>query len=160
MWIADASLVYVKKLPGSFTRLLQEALFPLLTFPPNPQLDVQWDGEMRLWKSTFRGEEEVAESANSKRQRQVHHFALGTVVSTPGAMIALEESRQFPQEFLHRHSAGDWGDLSEHDRQANDQALRKGGRLFSAYVTKHGIRIWVITEADHSVTTLLTPSEY
>jgi hypothetical protein len=160
MWIADASLVYVKKLPGAFTRLLQEALFPLLTFPPNPQLDVQWDGEMRLWKSTFHGEEPLTGSANSKRQRQVHRFALGTVVSTPGAMMALEESGQVPQEFLHRHSAGDWGDLDEHDRQANERALREGGRLLSAYATKQGIRIWVITEHDHSVTTLLTPSEY
>ena len=160
MWITDASLVYVKKLPGSFTRYLQEALFPLLTFPPNPQLDVQWNADMRIWQSIFHGEEEIAEAANSKRQRQVHHFALGTVVSTPGAMMALEESRQLPQEFLHRHSTGDWGDLNEHDRQANEQALREGGRLLSAYATKHGIRIWVITEADHSVTTLLTPSEY
>jgi len=159
MWIADASLIYVQKIPGKFTRLLQEALFPFLTFPPNPQLDVQWNAEVRLWHSTFH-DDEVTESASSKCQRQVHHFALGTVVSTPGAMMAFEESGQLPQEFLHRHSAGDWGDLDEHDRQANEQALREGGRLLSAYATKHGIRIWVITEHDRSVTTLLTPSEY
>lgn len=87
-------------------------------------------------------------------------FPLGQVVATPGALAALEEAGQIPQEFLHRHVVGDWGDLDPHDLQANELAVRYGNRILSAYSTKNGTRLWVITEYDRSVTTLLLPSEY
>jgi len=87
-------------------------------------------------------------------------FALGQVVATTGALMALEEAGQSPWEFLLRHVAGDWGELDEHDRAENELALREGFRLFSAYQTAKGERIWVITEWDRSATTLLRPEEY
>lgn len=87
-------------------------------------------------------------------------FSLGQVVATPGALMALKEAGQNPAEFLLRHVTGDWGDLDEHDRNENELALQKGLRLFSAYQTTKGVRIWVITERDRSATTILLPDEY
>lgn len=87
-------------------------------------------------------------------------FSLGQVVATPGALKALERSGQRAAEFLNRHARCDWGAVDEHDRQANDEALVSGERLLSAYQTKLGDRIWIITEWDRSVTTLLLPDEY
>lgn len=87
-------------------------------------------------------------------------FPLGQVVATPGALEALEQAGQTPQEFLIRHVAGDWGNMDEQDRQENERALVQGTRLFSAYETARNVRIWVITEWDRSATTLLLPSEY
>lgn len=87
-------------------------------------------------------------------------FPLGQVVATPGALMALQESGQEAGQFLVRHVTGDWGELDEHDRRENELALRQGHRLFSAYQTDKGERMWVITEWDRSVTTLLLPLEY
>jgi len=60
---------------------------------------------------------------------------------------------------ISRHARGDWGDLSEKDRVANERALVEGDRILSAYVLPQG-RVWIITEADRSVTTALLPEEY
>ena len=60
-------------------------------------------------------------------------FQLGRVVATPGALEALAEAGQTPWEFLARHARGDWGDVSDDDRQANDEAVQDGSRLLSAY---------------------------
>jgi hypothetical protein len=87
-------------------------------------------------------------------------FPLGQLVATPGALEALAASGQTPAEFLARHRAGDWGDLCPEDRRLNDQALREGTRLLSAYRTVKGVKLWVITEADRSSTCLLLPEEY
>jgi hypothetical protein len=87
-------------------------------------------------------------------------FPLGQVVATPGALDALNDAGQGPSEFLRRHVTGDWGNLDEHDRQENELALKEGHRLFSAYQTSKGVRIWIITEWDRSVTTILLPSDY
>lgn len=87
-------------------------------------------------------------------------FPLGRLLATPGALRALAEAGQSPEEFLARHRAGDWGDLDPEDRWLNEQALRRGWRLFSAYRTCRGARLWVITEGDRSATTLLLPEEY
>jgi len=81
-------------------------------------------------------------------------------VATPGALAALEEAGQTPIDVLCGHSVGDWGDLDEHDRQENEFSLRRGFRLLSAYTLNNGTRIWIITEAGRSATTLLLPSEY
>jgi hypothetical protein len=72
----------------------------------------------------------------------------------------LEANRQTPYAFLSRHACGNWGDLCEADRQENARALRQGGRLMSTYTLKNGQTLWIITEADRSVTTLLLPLEY
>ena len=93
-------------------------------------------------------------------------FKLGQVVATPGAIEALEHVKQTPWSLLSRPLAGDWGDLSEDDRQLNNEALKDGSRILSAYVLNDGITtIWIITEAedDHgnrAATTLLLPDEY
>jgi hypothetical protein len=81
-------------------------------------------------------------------------------VATPGALQALLAAGQSPGAFLERHLRGDWGLVSAADAQANDAALRDGDRLLSAYETSQGTRLWVITEHDRSVTTLLLPEEY
>lgn len=87
-------------------------------------------------------------------------FPLGQVVATPGALQALEEAGQRPEAFLNRHIVGDWGELDDFDRRQNDRAVHQGLRLLSAYRTMRGVRLWVITEWDRSVTTLLLPEEY
>jgi len=87
-------------------------------------------------------------------------FSLGRVVATPGVLEALHEAGQEPLTFLARHVTGDWGDLDEHDRRENEFAVEHGFRILSAYTLSSGTRIWIITEADRSVTTLLLPSEY
>ena len=87
-------------------------------------------------------------------------FPLGQTVITPGAIEALEKSKQHPGDFLSRHLRGDWGELCEEDRAANQEALTEKLRLMSVYRTTKQEKLWIITEADRSVTTLLLPSEY
>jgi hypothetical protein len=87
-------------------------------------------------------------------------FRTGQVVATPGALEALEEAGQTVNDFLDRHLQGNWGELSDEDWRANDQALQDNSRLLSAYTTATGEKIWVITEWDRSYTTLLLPEEY
>jgi len=88
-------------------------------------------------------------------------FSLGQVVATPGALTALQKAGQGPQEFLSRHVYGDWGDLCDEDRKENLFSLERGFRLLSRYRTNAGdTKVWVITEADRSVTTILLAEEY
>ena len=87
-------------------------------------------------------------------------FSLGQVVATPGALAALEEADQHPFVFLSRHVSGDWGNLVAEDKEENQRALEHGNRIFRSYLTAKNTKIWVITEWDRSVTTLLLPSEY
>jgi len=87
-------------------------------------------------------------------------FPIGELVATPGALTALLRARQSPLELLERHLSGDWGDLCPEDVAENKLALANGLRLLSSYTTAAGDKIWVITEADRSVTTFLLPDEY
>lgn len=87
-------------------------------------------------------------------------FPLGQVLSTPGALAACEDARVSPITYLRRHVVGDWGDLGAEDKAANETALTTGARLLSAYTLANAERLWIITEADRSVTTLLLPLEY
>ena len=87
-------------------------------------------------------------------------FPLGQIVATPGALALLEETGTSPMEYLKRHSQGDWGELDVEDKQANDHALDHEERLLSAYKVTETDKIWIITEYDRSVTTILLPSEY
>ena len=87
-------------------------------------------------------------------------FSLGQVVSTPGALDALARAGQDAWQFIGRHVAGDWGELDEHDRRENELSLREGFRILSAYNLSDGTKIWIITEADRSATTILLPEEY
>jgi len=87
-------------------------------------------------------------------------FPYGQAVATPGALAALSLAGVSPEALLDRHVRGDWGDLCEEDRQMNAEALSAGGRLLSAYALPDDTRVWIITEADRSATTLLLPHEY
>jgi hypothetical protein len=87
-------------------------------------------------------------------------FPYGQVVATPGALSALEDSGEHAHHFLMRHLEGDWGDIDARDKLSNENALRDGYRILSAYNLKSGQRIWIITEADRSSTCILLPSEY
>ena len=87
-------------------------------------------------------------------------FELGQIVATPGALKALEESGQSALPFLARHAACDWGDVDAEDRRSNNRAVSEGTRILSDYSLPGGWRLWIITEADRSATTLLLPEEY
>jgi hypothetical protein len=84
---------------------------------------------------------------------------LGRVVATPGALKLLSEIGEDPFDFLARHETGDWGELCTFDRRQNEIALREGYCIFSSYNVS-AERVWVITEADRSITTILLPEEY
>jgi hypothetical protein len=101
----------------------------------------------------------------SQNETKIPLFDLGQIVATPGALAALHNAGQTPAEFLRRHVAGDWGELDQEDSQLNNLALFNGSRILSAYTTKNGERIWIITEAADDKgrrirSTLLLPSEY
>jgi len=87
-------------------------------------------------------------------------FSLGETIMTIGAREALAESNQLPNEFLAKHQIGDWGNVCKDDWQENDFSVKKGFRILSAYKTVKGEKIWIITEADRSTTTILLPDEY
>jgi len=87
-------------------------------------------------------------------------FPLGRLFATPGAIMAARNADDNLITYLYRHAAGDWGDLIQEDILANALALKEGTRLLSAYHLKDGRKIWVITEADRSSTTILLPEEY
>lgn len=93
----------------------------------------------------------------------VGRFGLGRVVGTPAALEALEESGVNPATLLGRHASGDWGVVPEEDARENELSVERGYRIISSYeVNQSGVsrRVWIITEADRSATTLLLPSEY
>jgi len=90
-------------------------------------------------------------------------FPLGQIVMTRGVSDLVAENPEFARfaaQSLRRHAGGDWGDLSEEDKRENEYALGRHLRLFSAYEKPPLPKIWIITEADRSVTTILFPEEY
>ncbi|HTT20171.1 MAG TPA: hypothetical protein VMG82_14570 [Candidatus Sulfotelmatobacter sp.] len=87
-------------------------------------------------------------------------FPAGQIVATPGALALLERTNKTPIEFLSRHLRGDWGDLCPEDKTENELSLKHGFRLMSSYRVTGNENLWVITEADRAITTLLLPSEY
>lgn len=90
-------------------------------------------------------------------------FPMGRVVATPGALAALGDDDDTRNAnlaaILARHATGDWGEVCNEDKQANEDALRHGARLLSVYSVR-GEKLWLITEADRSATTALLPQEY
>jgi hypothetical protein len=87
-------------------------------------------------------------------------FPSGKVCLTPGVYALAREGRFDPVSYLRRHLAGDWGDVCDDDRRRNNAALKSGERLFSSYELTPGVKLWIVTEWDRSVTTLLLPDEY
>lgn len=87
-------------------------------------------------------------------------FTTGLIVFTPGAEDALLEAKMGASDLVNRHISGDWGDLSEEDKKENEFSVKNGFRILSAYILPTQVKVWVITEWDRSVTTLLLPDEY
>jgi hypothetical protein len=85
-------------------------------------------------------------------------FSLGQVVATQG-VIALDLPLDTTLALLRRHQTGDWGEIGDEDRRENELSLRQGFRLMSVY-SVNDTKVWIITEADRSATTILLPSEY
>jgi hypothetical protein len=86
---------------------------------------------------------------------------LGEVCATPGATEAFKKAEVSPLWFLAKHQDGDWGEVSQDDEADNNLAVREGFRILSAYtLPKTGEKIWIITEADRLLTTILLPEEY
>jgi hypothetical protein len=81
---------------------------------------------------------------------------LGQIVATPNALAHISQTDITVA--LARHVVGDWGDLCAEDKQVNDQAMRDGTRILSAYQAANGTKFWIITEADR--TTILLPEDY
>lgn len=86
-------------------------------------------------------------------------FRLGMIVATRGVLRHLEHHGVQADPYLRRHVRGEWGDVPPEDALANERAVEHGARILSSYDVA-GQRVWIITEADRSVTTLLFPSEY
>ena len=93
-------------------------------------------------------------------------FHLGPIVATPGAIEAFQRNNTNGFDLLSRHARGDWGELCDEDKQANDAALQTGARLLSAYHLPDGTKIWLITDAEiddqhhRQASTFLLPDEY
>ena len=87
-------------------------------------------------------------------------FALGRIVATPGAIDLLERTSGDPLDFLIRHQHGDWGSVPPEDAEENLNSIEHGNRILSSYYLNASERLWIITEADRRVTTLLLPNEY
>ena len=85
-------------------------------------------------------------------------FRLGRIVATPNARQSITQDDILTG--IQRHQAGDWGNLTDDNRSANDRALAQGGRIVSAYQATNGTKFWLITEADRSITTILLPEDY
>jgi len=87
-------------------------------------------------------------------------LSLGTVVATPGALEAMTEAHESPLGYLARHASGDWGEIPPEDWEENEFSIKNELRILSAYSLRNGTKIWIITEADRSATTILLPCEY
>jgi hypothetical protein len=86
--------------------------------------------------------------------------SLGEIAATSGPMEAFEIMDGYPARFIRRHVRGDWGNVCEDDAKENDFSVKNGFRIFSVYRLSDDTKIWIITEADRSATTVLLPSEY
>jgi len=85
-------------------------------------------------------------------------FSLGQMAATPNALAHVPNDEILLA--LSRHVRGEWGTLDREDLESNEQALKRGGRLFSSYLSTENVKFWIITEADRSVTTVLLPEDY
>ena len=87
-------------------------------------------------------------------------FPTGALSATPGALTLLERHRINPLTLLARHRQGDWGNVSDDDRAANDDAVTLGNRIISSYTLGEKDKVWIITEHDRSSSLILLPSDY
>jgi hypothetical protein len=153
MFIADDSREFIKPVQLPNPEQFEIVLSVLLANPPAVRLHLSWSHQHKLWTSQFL----LDRAGVTPGQPRFH---LGDIVSTPGAIEALERAEQSPIEFLRRHVTGDWGDLCQEDKDENELSVWEDYRILSSYKSSAGEKLWVITEHDRSVTTLLLPSEY
>ena len=100
------------------------------------------------------------ENRTEAAYRQVKQFLrLGQVVATR-AVVDQIPPQVYMDAILTRHAVGDWGNVCDEDWKSNDWSLQNEARILSSYESPKGIRFWIITEADRSVTTVLLPSDY
>lgn len=88
----------------------------------------------------------------------IRKFKLGSIYITKGVQVNISSSEI--NSFIERHSNCDWGNVCSEDAKSNEDALKFGARLLSVYKTKSGEKVWVITEWNRRVTTVLFPEEY
>lgn len=90
----------------------------------------------------------------------VQRFSPGRLLATPAAVQALADANMSFNRLLARHIHGDWGELSESDREQNELSVDTGRRILSSYVLPNQQTVWLVTEADRSTTTFLLPGDY
>lgn len=126
-------------------------------------------GEQNGWEEPEGNEGTSPTAAERAVVIAATRFRLGKVYLTPGAEAAfnglpqgnLTADELTANGLITRHLCGDWGDdMDAEDRAANDRAIRSEERILSSYVLSDGTKLWIITEADRSATTLLLPDEY
>lgn len=107
--------------------------------------------------------------SNTTTAKQLPFFELGQLCYTPGAQDVLQRFQVNPFQLLTRHVTGDWGDVCPEDAEANNEAIQEGSRVLSSYLLPppfsegqalRSAKVWIITEADQSVTTILLPEEH
>lgn len=96
---------------------------------------------------------------SSDQRNKIISFPLGKIVATPGVLKLLDRAAVNAAELIQRHQSGDWGNVPPEDAEENELSVVNGFRILSSYPVGDG-RIWIITEADRSCTTLLLPEEY
>lgn len=153
MFITEESRAFVRPVNLPNAAAIGEILVSFLEAKPSIHLDLNWNRQQQIWESQFRFDPEGTVPGQPR-------FQLGSIVATPGAADALQEANQAPTELLHRHVTGNWGDLCQEDIEENERSVRYDLRILSSYVLSTGVKLWIITEYDRSVTTLLLPSEY
>lgn len=129
----------------------ERRLLNIGVFPAEAITAVERDG--------FRASTMAVELMAFQRAHDRPRFRLGRIVATPGALNLLIRGGTSAHSYLARHVHGDWGDVGDEDKRANDTSVVNGSRVLSSYEVQ-GEKLWVITEADRTSTCLLLPSEY
>lgn len=160
----DVQVIDVTDLPKPSIRVYQMADEALRTLDMTPAEKSQWVQDHPTWREYLRAVIEVATYEEMIEQRlnalkPVPLFELGDIYATPAALLTLVQLDIDPADLLNRHQTGDWGDLDLEDREANDMSVNDGTRILSAYKVTTG-KVWIITEADRAMTTILLPEEY
>jgi hypothetical protein len=102
----------------------------------------------------------MCNSKSTREQRPIALFPLGQIAATPGALEALDQAAINAMDLIRCHQSGDWGNVPTSDAEENLRSVENGWRVLSSYPISDDQNIWIITEADRSVTTLLLPEEY
>jgi len=123
------------------------------SFLPNPQLTISGLCRARHERTVMKNHVTATHTVSKVL------FPMGQTLATPGALRIMAQFGFLPADLLSRHTRGDFGVVCSEDAQANAEAIIQGSRILSSYLVGSQ-RIWVITEADRSTTTILLPDEY